>query len=201
MRDRERIGWVALLASFEGRISRRDFWRGLAAVAGAACALGLLPALVARLPVATTPPMLEQASALAMALLLVPLAALSTKRWHDRNKSGCRSLVVVIPVAGPLYLLHALGCVPGMSGRLSGTGRAGAGRPRRAGVGRGSVGRAAPVRLPALDLVADCDAGGALTDPAAADAARRPLPEPPPRRRRHGTAGAGPAQGRAAGGR
>ncbi|MFG1359895.1 DUF805 domain-containing protein [Xanthobacter pseudotagetidis] len=104
----QRIDWIFLLASFRGRISRRQFWAGLGVLAALGAGLALAAHLV---------PALATAAAAVAASLLLPLAALATKRWHDRNRSGCRSLVVLIPVAGLAYLVYELGFVAGMSGR------------------------------------------------------------------------------------
>lgn len=115
---REPIDWMFLLASFEGRIPRAAFWTGLGALAGVGAGVGLLLFAGAWLSPAAAPALAIAGWGLA-ATLVFPLAALATKRWHDRNKSGCRSLVVVIPVAGLLYLIYELGFVPGMSERFA----------------------------------------------------------------------------------
>ncbi len=57
----------------------------------------------------------------AATLLLYPfffwvLAALMTKRLHDRNKRGAWILIVLIPVAGPVVLATELGFLRGNRG-------------------------------------------------------------------------------------
>ncbi len=90
-----------LFFSFDGRISRGEFWRGLLllvvlAIAGAALYVGAigLDALLGA-------PKGSRSNAIAVLiiylLLFSPYLALLTKRLHDRGKSGWWSIVVVIP--------------------------------------------------------------------------------------------------------
>jgi len=42
--------------------------------------------------------------------------AVYTKRWHDRNKSGWWSLILLIPIVGPIWMLVELGFLRGTEG-------------------------------------------------------------------------------------
>jgi uncharacterized membrane protein YhaH (DUF805 family) len=48
--------------------------------------------------------------------LIYPSLAVTTKRWHDRDKSGWWSLILLIPIAGGIWFFVELGCLPGTSG-------------------------------------------------------------------------------------
>jgi uncharacterized membrane protein YhaH (DUF805 family) len=45
--------------------------------------------------------------------LVYPALAISTKRWHDRNKSGWWNLVALIPCIGSVWSLIECGFLPG----------------------------------------------------------------------------------------
>ncbi len=51
-----------------------------------------------------------------MLLLIWPCAAVSVKRWHDRDKSGWWVLVFLIPLIGVLWTLIANGLLRGTLG-------------------------------------------------------------------------------------
>ncbi len=86
-----------LLFSFKGRISRQPYWLFMFT-----CFL-----------IVETPPFVlgvsnEQADSyedIAFWILLWPLLAVQTKRWHDRDKSAWWLLVGMIPVVGWLWAL------------------------------------------------------------------------------------------------
>jgi uncharacterized membrane protein YhaH (DUF805 family) len=83
-----------LLLSFQGRIPRSTFWWG-------SLCLGVV--FVVLLTV------LEQGFGRASPLILYPpvfwaVAALATKRLHDRGKSPFWFLLLLIPLLGPLWL-------------------------------------------------------------------------------------------------
>ena len=42
-------------------------------------------------------------------MFLYPTYAITTKRWHDRGKSGWWSLIAFVPIIGGLWLLIELG--------------------------------------------------------------------------------------------
>ncbi len=93
-----------------GRIDRAMFWRhGVLAICGLAL---LLRALldIARLPQ-------DQVDTWVSLLLAWPAVAISSKRWHDHNRSGWWVLVLLLPVVGVLWLMLDNGFVRGTPGR------------------------------------------------------------------------------------
>ena len=58
----------------------------------------------------------RRAEALTTLLLVWPCAAVSVKRWHDRDKSGWWALVYLIPLIGLLWTLVANGLLRGTAG-------------------------------------------------------------------------------------
>ena len=95
-----------LLLSFSGRIPRSTFW--LTALLLAVVFIILLVAL-------------ESIFGRSASLVLYPpffwvMAALATKRLHDRGKSPLWFLLALIPVLGPLWLLLELGFLRGTPG-------------------------------------------------------------------------------------
>lgn len=101
------IDWKYLLLSFDGRIARRPYWIGVAAIFAATLVLSLVGGLLA-----TISEPLASVTALACLVLIYPGAALSAKRWHDRGKSGWWSLVNLVPL-GCFYALYELGFCAG----------------------------------------------------------------------------------------
>ena len=106
----------SLLFSSAGRINRSRFWLGV---------LILIPIfLVVRVALlvmyATVLTNLLSTILILEAVCLVVFAwmffSLSTKRWHDMNKSGNWNFLVLIPLAGWLWMLLELGIVSGTDG-------------------------------------------------------------------------------------
>lgn len=75
------MNWQHLLLSFSGRISKRDFWIGFAALFAAGFVASLVPLV----------------GALASLALLYPWTALVTKRLHDFGRSGWLVLIPTVP--------------------------------------------------------------------------------------------------------
>ena len=93
-----------LLLSFDGRINRTDFWKGV----GIALAFSILLNLVA--------------SILTIMVVLSPLVSLFTtymllavtaKRYHDQGKSGWWGCFWFIPAVGWLFIFIECGTVQG----------------------------------------------------------------------------------------
>jgi uncharacterized membrane protein YhaH (DUF805 family) len=42
--------------------------------------------------------------------------AVFAKRWHDRDKSGWWSLILLVPFIGSIWALVECGCLPGTEG-------------------------------------------------------------------------------------
>jgi uncharacterized membrane protein YhaH (DUF805 family) len=116
------MNWQWLFASFEGRINRAKFWIGslvlwvlwivvngvLSTMFGMQLAEGeIFPAMG---PLAWLVWVI-----IAIALTYATLAVWA-KRWHDRDKSGWWSLIAFVPIAGAIWILVELGCLPGTEG-------------------------------------------------------------------------------------
>lgn len=86
-----------LFTSFEGRISRKQFWLGLLAMIGVALVIVLLlrPG--------------EKMQALFGLLFLYPMGALMAKRLHDRNKPTMPWLAIYLAPSALLNLMLLLG--------------------------------------------------------------------------------------------
>ncbi|PZO79733.1 MAG: DUF805 domain-containing protein [Mesorhizobium amorphae] len=103
-----------MLFSYRGRITRTRFWLGVAVAS--LFWIGVVYALIE----ADRPgpePFGRLCAALTLLLLpLVVLLPVYAKRWHDRDKSGWWSLLVLAPVIGHLWILVELGLMPGTRG-------------------------------------------------------------------------------------
>lgn len=104
------MDWNFLFTSYQGRINRQPFWicSVILAVIHWAAALigyGLFGDMGGN--ILTT--------IVALALIYFSLAV-ATKRWHDRNKSGWWSLILLIPVAGAIWYLIECGFLRGTVG-------------------------------------------------------------------------------------
>ena|SRR5215471_11831081 len=92
---------------FGGRISRSAYWLRFC-----------LPLLAIFLIVGMALPPLHfnEGVLVLMALVLWPWIAVSTKRYHDRNRCGWFLLIVLVPFFGPLWLFIELGFLRGTVG-------------------------------------------------------------------------------------
>jgi len=98
-----------ILFSFRGRVPRKAFW--LYGVLGPLLVSLMLEMLLGIVGVS------ERRTEMLTTLLLVwPCAAVSVKRWHDRDKSGWWALVYLIPLIGLLWTLIANGLLRGTTG-------------------------------------------------------------------------------------
>ena len=100
------LWWRRLLLSFRGRIPRSTFWWSL---------VGLGLVFIVLLVV------LERTFGRTASLILYPpffwaLAAVATKRLHDRGKRPAWFLLLLIPILGPLWLFIELGLLRGTRG-------------------------------------------------------------------------------------
>jgi len=127
------MDWKYLLFSFEGRINRKPFWLTLLALTVitmiveyalfALFGVSMVPQIdpnaapdaVQAAIAANTSKMLPIVGILSL-LLLWPNLALYTKRWHDRNKSGWWTLILIVPFIGALWILIECGFLCGTSG-------------------------------------------------------------------------------------
>lgn len=77
------MNWQYLFLAIDGRVGRKDFWIGAAALIGVGLICGLIPL----------------AGSLASLALTVPWTCLMAKRLHDLGRSGWLVLIAVIPTA------------------------------------------------------------------------------------------------------
>jgi uncharacterized membrane protein YhaH (DUF805 family) len=85
------LTWQQILFSLEGRIPRRTYW-------GVSILVGLIQLAVAfALSRVFSADFQFVATIIGWVLMIWPTIPISTKRWHDRNKSGWWILVILIP--------------------------------------------------------------------------------------------------------
>lgn len=108
------MDWKYLLTSFEGRINRGKFWAGI----GVLVALGILANIIdLMLSIRIGGDQGIGILGLIVSLVSIYLAlALYAKRWHDRDKSGWWSLIVIVPIIGAIWILVELGILEGTRG-------------------------------------------------------------------------------------
>ncbi|MEO1198991.1 MAG: DUF805 domain-containing protein [Pseudomonadota bacterium] len=96
--------WIRLFFRFDGRISLRLFWTGIGLIALFGIAMGTL----------VLPPLIGSRFAPTVALLLCgpPLFAVTTKRFHDVNRSWWWNLLFGLPL-GFTWVSHFSGLFPG----------------------------------------------------------------------------------------
>jgi uncharacterized membrane protein YhaH (DUF805 family) len=102
-----------LFTSFEGRISRQQFWIGVLIQLGIAIVLGIIDVLAGTYSVHNSIGLLSGIWSIASIYFNL---VIYTKRWHDRGKSGWWSLILLIPIVGVIWLIIELGCLPGTPG-------------------------------------------------------------------------------------
>jgi uncharacterized membrane protein YhaH (DUF805 family) len=123
------MDWKNLYTSFEGRTSRQPFWLSLLALVVVQWVVMLLVGMVLGTSMMAgidpnMPP--DQAAAMVTRsmipigivslLFLYPALAVYTKRWHDRDKSGWWTLIILVPLIGPIWWLVECGFLRGTDG-------------------------------------------------------------------------------------
>ena len=97
------------MLSFDGRISRYDFWlKGIIPIVFASLSISLLDLSITGGT--------SIISILGNILLVYLDVAVGVKRFHDRNKSGWWYLIVLIPIVGGLWFLVECGFLRGTDG-------------------------------------------------------------------------------------
>jgi uncharacterized membrane protein YhaH (DUF805 family) len=87
---------------FSGRIPRATYWLASIPIA--------LLAAVAQIEDE------HDWSILLWLAIVWPMLAIYTKRWHDLNKSGWWTLIILVPLVGPIWALVECGFLPGTVG-------------------------------------------------------------------------------------
>jgi uncharacterized membrane protein YhaH (DUF805 family) len=96
------MDWGYLFTSFEGRINRAKWWAGIAVL----IAIGIVAIVIDNLLGLTFSPEIPYGY----------VYALYTKRWHDRDKSGWWTLIILVPVIGGIWFLVEQGILEGTRG-------------------------------------------------------------------------------------
>jgi uncharacterized membrane protein YhaH (DUF805 family) len=125
MVGRSMFGYLDFLfLSYSGRIGRMAYWLGLLVLVGIQLGVTLVllrlsggtqAQLTADPENLTTDVVMHVMMPFMIVTLifLYPTYAITTKRWHDRGKSGWWSLIVLVPVIGGLWALIELGFLGG----------------------------------------------------------------------------------------
>jgi uncharacterized membrane protein YhaH (DUF805 family) len=106
------MDWKYLLTSFDGRINRAKFWAGVGVLVAISIVLNLIDALLG-LQLAEGVGILGTLFAIASIYFALAIYA---KRWHDRDKSGWWSLIVLVPFIGAIWLIVECGILEGTRG-------------------------------------------------------------------------------------
>jgi uncharacterized membrane protein YhaH (DUF805 family) len=116
-----------LFTSFAGRSNRQPFWLGLLVLIIVSTILqfilfGIFGTSMMSQPSDDPAVAMEAMKGMMLPLgilLLItlwPTLALYAKRWHDRDKSGWWSLIMLIPIIGGIWMLIELGFLRGTDG-------------------------------------------------------------------------------------
>jgi len=116
-----------LFLSFNGRINRAKWWLGLLVLFVAQMVIWFILGSVLGMSTMGGDPadaeaMMQNMTAMMIPtiiiviILIYPALALYAKRWHDRNKSGWWSLILLVPVVGSIWVLIELGILRGTDG-------------------------------------------------------------------------------------
>lgn len=106
------MDWKYLLTSFEGRINRGKFWAGV----GVLFAVGILANLIDVMLGTMSESGFGVVSGIVGLISLYLGLALYAKRWHDRDKSGWWSLILLVPIIGWVWWLVECGILEGTKG-------------------------------------------------------------------------------------
>lgn len=119
---------MSLFTSFEGRINRQKWWLGLIVLLIAQWIVYFILMMFLGTSMMETmeggdPAAIETMSsgmitamAVATLIFLWPGLALYAKRWHDRGKSGWWTLILIVPIIGPIWALVECGFLRGTEG-------------------------------------------------------------------------------------
>jgi uncharacterized membrane protein YhaH (DUF805 family) len=123
---------IETFTSFAGRIPRKTFWLALLVLMILSWILQMILFTVFGVGMMNvdpnaTPEAAAAAAQAAMSKMLLPVGILTlitlwpslaiyAKRWHDRNKSGWWSLILLIPIIGAIWMLIELGFLRGTEG-------------------------------------------------------------------------------------
>ena len=107
------MDWKSLFFNFEGRITRKPYWIGSLVLAFAELVVSIAIALVIG---DVSGHVFDTVSTVIAIVGLYPSLALLAKRWHDRDKSGWWSLLLLIPLVGGIWVFVETGFLRGTVG-------------------------------------------------------------------------------------
>jgi uncharacterized membrane protein YhaH (DUF805 family) len=107
------MDWKYILTSFDGRINRAKFWAAIGVMLAIAIVLSIIDGLLG-LTMGTSG--LGVLSGIWSLISIYVGIAVYAKRWHDRDKSGWWTLIVLVPFIGGIWLLVECGFLPGTPG-------------------------------------------------------------------------------------
>jgi uncharacterized membrane protein YhaH (DUF805 family) len=122
------MDWKYILTSFSGRLNRQPFWLGIVILMVAQWLVMLVLGMLLGTSMMGVDPNMTPDEVSAMAtrgsipliiaalLFLYPSLAIYTKRWHDRNKSGWWTLILLVPLVGFVWVLVECGFLRGTEG-------------------------------------------------------------------------------------
>ncbi len=120
------MSFTQFLFSFEGRINRSAYWLKFnLPVLVIYIVLAVISAMMApAMDAYGNPVEVPGAGFMAMQaivgifglVMLWPSLAVAAKRWHDRDKSGWWTLIVLVPIIGSLWMLIECGFLKGSDG-------------------------------------------------------------------------------------
>lgn len=105
------MNWKYLYFDPEGRIGRKWFWLGSIIFVIAPMGAGIVDVLLG-----FDPNNFGLVSFIVWLVTLYPYVVLLAKRWHDRGKSGKWTLISLIPLLGPFWIVVELGFLKGTPG-------------------------------------------------------------------------------------
>ena len=101
------------LFAFGGRICRQKFWLMQAVISLASISLAVCVGVISFLSGNLQTMVVGSIATLWIGGTWWMILAVSAKRWHDRGKSGWWSLIMLIPMVGPIWALIELGFLKG----------------------------------------------------------------------------------------
>ncbi|QQS11816.1 MAG: DUF805 domain-containing protein [Rhodospirillales bacterium] len=105
-----------LLISYEGRINRGRFWKGILVLFAINIALVIINVAIGYLIGGILSTIIGLLSLLIYIASLWPSIVLGIKRFHDRGKPGIWVLIALVPVIGGLWYLIECGFLEGTKG-------------------------------------------------------------------------------------
>ncbi len=106
------MDWMYLFTSTEGRIGRLSYWMGVVAIA----VITLVSIFVDVFLGTISDQGYGLVSSIVSLIMIFPSIMLYAKRWHDRDKSGWWTLIILVPVIGSLWMLIECGFLKGTDG-------------------------------------------------------------------------------------